>query len=50
MIKSRERVRSRRLSEAVLLALALATLVSVLVIFPSRSASAVPPSEADYRL
>ena len=50
MVNSRERVRSMRLSEVVLLALALAMLVSVLVVFPSRSASAVPPSEADYRL
>jgi CSLREA domain-containing protein len=44
-----ERVRSRRLSEVVVLALALATLVSVLVIFPSRIASAALTSEADYR-
>jgi hypothetical protein len=46
---NQERVRSRRLSEMVVLALALATLVSFFVIFPSRSASAVPPSDADYR-
>jgi hypothetical protein len=33
----------------VLLALALATLVSVLVLFPSRTASALTPPKADYR-
>jgi CSLREA domain-containing protein len=44
-----ERVQSRRLSEVVLLALALATLVSVLVLFPSSSASALTPPKADYR-
>jgi hypothetical protein len=49
MIKSQERVQSRRLSGVVLLALALATLVSFLVIFPSRSASALPSPGADYR-
>ena len=46
---NQERVRSRRLTEVVVLALALATLVSFFVIFPSRSASAVPLSDADYR-
>ena len=49
MIGNQERVRSRRLYEVVVLALALATLVSVFVIFPSRSASALSPSKADYR-
>ena len=48
MIKSQERVQGRRLS-GVVLALALATLVSLLVIFPSRSASALPSPGADYR-
>jgi hypothetical protein len=48
MFKSQERVRGMRLSEVVLLALTLATLVCVLL--PARSASAVPPSAADYRL
>ena len=49
MIKSQERVQSRRLSGVVLLALALATLVSLFVIFPSSSASALPSAGADYR-
>ena len=48
-MRNQERVRSRRLTEVMVLALALATLVSFFVIFPSRSASAVPPSDADYR-
>ena len=50
MNRSRERVRSLRSSEAVILAITLAVLVSILVTFPSRSASAVAPSKTDYRL
>jgi hypothetical protein len=38
MFKSQERVRGMRLSEVVLLALTLATLVCVLVLLPARSA------------
>ena len=41
---------SRRYFEVFTLALALATLVSILVLFPSRSASALTPPKADYRL
>lgn len=50
MFESQERVRGMRLSEVVLLAFALATLVCALVLLPARSVSAVPPSAADYRL
>ncbi len=46
---NQERVQSRRLSEVVVLALALAALVSVLVIFPARSAFALASPKADYR-
>lgn len=40
---------SRRYFEVFALALVLATLVSILVLFPSRSASALTPPKADYR-
>lgn len=49
MIHDQRWMQSRRLSGVVLLAIALATLVSVLVIFPSRDALALSPSKADYR-
>ena len=49
MIKNQERVQSRRLSGVILLTLTLATLVCLLVILPSRSASALPLPGADYR-
>ena len=51
MNESQERMRSRRLSEKMLLALSFATLVSVLlVLLPARSAFALPSPKADYRL